>query len=410
MKLNYINDDGGRSKYFAANNVGDCVTRAIAIATQRDYKEVYDEISQFLGYTPRNGVKHNDTKRVMDHLGFEWHSTMGIGTGCQVHLAQGEVPMDQPIVCNCSGYLVAVINGNLRDTYDSSRDGTRCVYGYWTLGTAKVGSKAQETQKEDDINISNGGKYTLDDIMRKIRKLKSLYEGAKKINSEGEAHMAALLMKKLLTQYNLTMEQVGDAEDKEKDKILDEVVSGYSYHSIGGQWESYLTYVICKWNFCRMLQWGGYKKLIIIGNRENLEMVKWLRDTLADRYVQFSKDRYKEYCESEYGMIHPMSKDKYQRSYLMGCAQGLDVKLTKEHEQEKKEDEEYSAKVTALVLRKDAELEKYCDDKWHPKKGRQMHVHYDAANAAGFKDGKNTQLNKPISSQKSAASNVKLLK
>ena len=158
-----------------------------------------------------------------------------------------------------------------------------------------------------------------------------------------------------------------------------------------------------------MLKWGSCKKLIIIGNKENVEMVKWLRDTLAARYVSFSKDRYKEYCASKYGMWNPMSKDKYQRSYLMGCAQGLDAKLTEEHEREKKEDEEYSARVTALVVRKDAELDAYTDNKWHPKNGKRIHVNYDSAHSSGYRDGKNTQLHKPISSQKSEANKVKLL-
>ncbi len=406
MNLNYIFDDGGRSKYFTAKNVGDCVIRAIAIMTLRDYKEVYDEASKFLGYTPHDEVKKNDTKKLMNNFGFEWHPTMNIGNGYTTHLAADEIPMDQPIICDCSHHLVAVINGTVRDIYDSTRDGSRCVYGYWTMGTAKNERKpgAQEHSEETADRPDN-----LDAIMRKIRKLKALYEGAKKINSEGEAHQAALLMQKLLTQYNLTMEQIGDAEEKAKDKILDETISGFTYHSIGGQWEMYLTHVICKWNFCRCFLSGSYKRLLIVGNKENVEMVKWLRDTLAQRYVEFSKDRYKEYCNSDRGQMFPMTKDKFQRSYLMGCAQGLDDKLTKEHEQEKQQDVDYGAKVTALVVRKDAELELYCKTKWKVGKGRSMRVNYDSAHASGVKDGRNTQLNKPISSQQSAASKVKLL-
>jgi hypothetical protein len=30
-----------------------------------------------------------------------------------------------------SGRGVAVVDGVVRDTHDSSRDGTRCVYGFW---------------------------------------------------------------------------------------------------------------------------------------------------------------------------------------------------------------------------------------------------------------------------------------
>ena len=44
-------------------------------------------------------------------------------------------------------------------------------------------------------------KMSLDKVMRKIQKLKKLYEGAKKINSEGEAQNAAALIQKLLTEY-----------------------------------------------------------------------------------------------------------------------------------------------------------------------------------------------------------------
>ena len=49
----------------------------------------------------------------------------------------------------------------------------------------------------------------LDIVLKKLRKLQALYEGAKKINSEGEAANAASLINKLLTQYNLTMDQIG---------------------------------------------------------------------------------------------------------------------------------------------------------------------------------------------------------
>ena len=42
--MEFIYSDGGRSKYFKAEHVGDCVTRAICNATGMDYKEVYDAL------------------------------------------------------------------------------------------------------------------------------------------------------------------------------------------------------------------------------------------------------------------------------------------------------------------------------------------------------------------------------
>ena len=57
---------------------------------------------------------------------------MRIGSGCKVHLRADELPAGRLIV-NLSRHSAAVIEGVLHDTYDSSRNGTRCVYGYWRL-------------------------------------------------------------------------------------------------------------------------------------------------------------------------------------------------------------------------------------------------------------------------------------
>ena len=45
MELDFRFHDGGRSNYFKGE-AGDCVVRAIAIATNTDYKVVYDELFQ----------------------------------------------------------------------------------------------------------------------------------------------------------------------------------------------------------------------------------------------------------------------------------------------------------------------------------------------------------------------------
>lgn len=45
MELQFKFNDGGRSKYFKGE-AGDCVVRAISIATNTDYKVIYDELFQ----------------------------------------------------------------------------------------------------------------------------------------------------------------------------------------------------------------------------------------------------------------------------------------------------------------------------------------------------------------------------
>ena len=137
-------NDGGRLAAGRKGKVGDCVVRAVAIASAIPYQEVYDAMqfqikSQRLTKgdkikSPRNGV---DTKRkwfkeYMQSLGFVWIPAMSIGSGCKLHLCAVELPPGR-LVCMVSKHACAVIDGILHDTFDCSRDGRRCVYGYWKL-------------------------------------------------------------------------------------------------------------------------------------------------------------------------------------------------------------------------------------------------------------------------------------
>ena len=129
MKWNY--NDGGRSKYFRAASNRDCVIRAVAIAAQADYKEVYDTCKKISGKTPADGVTKKDVKKLLARYNGQWVPTMGIGTGCKTHLKDGELPAKGRIVCQCSGHLTAVTDGVIQDTFNPDRNETRCVYGYW---------------------------------------------------------------------------------------------------------------------------------------------------------------------------------------------------------------------------------------------------------------------------------------
>lgn len=134
-------DDGGRAAAGYRGHTGDCVTRAVAIATGRDYQDVYADIHDVLrehkqrrggkgSSSPRDGVPKPITRRYLANLGWEWTPTMRIGSGTRVHLRPGELPTG-PLIVQVSGHITAVIDGVVRDTADPCRDGTRAVYGYW---------------------------------------------------------------------------------------------------------------------------------------------------------------------------------------------------------------------------------------------------------------------------------------
>lgn len=144
--MQFQHNDGGRAAAGYKGMAGDCVCRAVAIAAQLPYRQVYDALAagnareritkrtrKSAGRrSARNGIY---TKRkwfddYMQSLGFTWVATMKIGEGCTVHLRDGDLPPGR-LVVSVSRHMAAVIEGVLHDTEPCDRGGTRCVYGYY---------------------------------------------------------------------------------------------------------------------------------------------------------------------------------------------------------------------------------------------------------------------------------------
>ena len=134
-------NDGGREAAGFKGSTGDCVTRSIAIITGKPYKEVYDAINDLAKNertgkrkkkksNARTGVFKATSKKYLESLGYTWIPTMQIGQGCKVHLRSDELPSGRLIV-KVSKHMTTMIDGVINDTYDCSRQGTRCVYGYF---------------------------------------------------------------------------------------------------------------------------------------------------------------------------------------------------------------------------------------------------------------------------------------
>lgn len=133
----FLMTDAGREAagFSVANDAGDCVVRAIAIATEHPYREVYDAlaaVSRQMGGrgSARDGVPRKVYDRYLSDLGWAWVPTMMVGQGCTVHLRPEELPAGR-LVVRLSKHLTAMVNGVVYDNHDPRRGGTRCVYGYW---------------------------------------------------------------------------------------------------------------------------------------------------------------------------------------------------------------------------------------------------------------------------------------
>jgi hypothetical protein len=149
----FVKNDGGRRAAGFTNEktAGDCVARAVTIASGRPYIEVYAELAEMNRRMPltkgrsrraaagkmtaSHGI-YTKSKLFKDYMvlnGFEWIPTMRIGSGCLVHVRASELPKTGRLVLRLSRHCAAVVDGILMDAYDCSRDGTRAVYGYWRL-------------------------------------------------------------------------------------------------------------------------------------------------------------------------------------------------------------------------------------------------------------------------------------
>ena len=157
--MEYKNNDGGRSQYFKGG-AGDCVCRALVIASSLDYKEVYDFLAngnatQRITKNTRKSLAGKKTaakgiytkrkwfKDYMQSLGFEYEAYAAIGKPSRIKLDE-TFPSQGTYIASIGRHYVAVIDGVLQDTYDSREgrawidfDGVqidpkpRMVYGAW---------------------------------------------------------------------------------------------------------------------------------------------------------------------------------------------------------------------------------------------------------------------------------------
>jgi hypothetical protein len=154
-RCRWVKDDGGRGKSGIARAagrkeaVGDCVTRAIAIATGKPYREVHDAITvskvRYLygggddawdkrarrrggvhAFDPDHGCSDGAYGPYLEALGW-----VRVTPKSQMRLRADHLPRGRLIV-NIRRHLVAVIDHVIHDTHDCGRAGRVQVLNYWT--------------------------------------------------------------------------------------------------------------------------------------------------------------------------------------------------------------------------------------------------------------------------------------
>lgn len=138
--MRYVYNDGGRRAAGFKGTTGDCGVQAVSIVTGIPYAEVYEAMNIAGSFerkhrgraksSARGGIWRKTLNNYLESHGFKLTSVVRIGTGCIMHLRKEELPVGK-IICRVSKHYVAVIDGVVHDTHDCTREGTRCIYGYW---------------------------------------------------------------------------------------------------------------------------------------------------------------------------------------------------------------------------------------------------------------------------------------
>ena len=132
MTLKYKFDDGGRDQYFEGN-AGDCVVRSIAIATNSDYKLIYDtlfnkakdyinnhnnKISRRMNPSPRDGTNKVIYEEYLLTKGWKYISLIKFGSKDRTRIDQ-LTHLNNIIIHVMPSHLVCMKKGIIHDNWDS---------------------------------------------------------------------------------------------------------------------------------------------------------------------------------------------------------------------------------------------------------------------------------------------------
>lgn len=141
MSEKWAYNDGGRARAGLSGSTGDCVARAIAIATNMPYEIVCDMIDKAAQAESRKrksqsqkGVFPPTTRALLVALGWEYVELRY--TGKRTFLRASQLPAGTLII-SIVDHVTVMIDGVIHDSWDCSLGGNRHVRGYWqkkTLG------------------------------------------------------------------------------------------------------------------------------------------------------------------------------------------------------------------------------------------------------------------------------------
>jgi hypothetical protein len=191
--MKHVFNDGGRAAT-KHDEINDCACRAIAIAAERPYHEIWSAFKTLLeteGPRRRSGVDEKVQHRLMESMGWSFVPTT------KTYLQEGDLPSGRLVVC-IHGHSVAVINGVIHDTYNPSRKKNGkppWVFGYYRKSEPQVSVQEMSADQKKVI-----------DAVAKILAL------AESTSHKAEASTARAKAAELIARYDIRVDSLKDLE------------------------------------------------------------------------------------------------------------------------------------------------------------------------------------------------------
>lgn len=226
-------------------------------------------------------------------------------------------------------------------------------------------------------------------IFEQLRKLIAVRDHPN--TPEGEVIAAAQAVTRLLYKYSIEEKDIPDSEKESNPMICEEI--SYKSPYIGGNWYASLVAVITNNNLCRVLivklpSSTGLRmvksRFRLVGRKNNVELVKYMIEHYTNRFYAIGKTKYKSY-------VGDLTENKFLRSFLEGCASGLNYKY--------KELQQQYVESTALIVSVDREINDFL--KGTPvRKGTKSKERFDSSiYMEGYEVGKNMEIHKGINGE-----------
>lgn len=223
-----------------------------------------------------------------------------------------------------------------------------------------------------------------------LNQIKNLLDLAADKNNQHEAEAAAKKAQALIMKYNIQEADLRKGETADMEKSLYPLWKLQRHPE--GKWLKHFFHTIAQFNFCKIVttkkyeetESGTFKRrdyLYILGEANNVELVKYLAEQLTHRLRSIEKEKWDAYDG-------PESRGVYMRGFLQGANSGIHSQF---RSQWSRFEEEQS---TALVIRKNnEELEKFTAQQF-PNLGTGRGT--STRSRSGYSDGRQTGKNMSI--------------